>query len=84
MVMWSNDTIEWIDIELTSFCNVNCPGCLRQVKRKVVNHILNKDYIEFKDLKKWITKKEFPNLKLLNFCGSIDEPTIHPEILDIV
>jgi len=82
--MWSNDTIEWIDIELTSFCNVNCPGCLRQVKRKVVNHILNKDYIEFKDLKKWITKKEFPNLKLLNFCGSIDEPTIHPEILDIV
>ena len=24
------------------------------------------------------------NLKLLNFCGSVDEPTTHPEILDIV
>jgi len=37
MFMWSNDTIEWIDIELTSFCNIDCPGCFRQVKRKVVD-----------------------------------------------
>ena len=23
-------------------------------------------------------------MKLVNFCGSIDEPTLHPELLDIV
>ena len=82
--MWNRKTIEWIDVELTSFCNIACPGCLRQEKKKQVESILNKNIIEFEDLKRWITSKEFPNLKLLNFCGSVDEPTLHPDILDIV
>ena len=25
--MWSMNTIEWLDIELTSFCNIECKGC---------------------------------------------------------
>ena len=82
--MWKTKTVEWIDVELTSFCNIACPGCLRQEKRKQVDHILDKDMIQFSDLQKWIKKEDFPNLKLLNFCGSVDEPTTHPELLDIV
>ena len=78
--MWDNKTIEWLDIELTSFCNIDCPGCFRQVKRKVVDHILNTEMLSFEQLRKWITPKEFPKLKLIYFCGSIDEPTLHPEI----
>lgn len=82
--MWNNNTIEWIDVELTSFCNIACPGCLRQEKKKQVEFILNQDIIKFENLKRWITPEEFPGLKLLNFCGSVDEPTLHPDILDIV
>ena len=82
--MWSGETIEWIDVELTSYCNIDCPGCFRQVKRKKINDILDKDILTFEQLKRWITKKSFPNLNLLNFCGSIDEPSLHPEILEIV
>ena len=82
--MWSSESIEWIDIELTSFCNIDCPGCFRQVKRKKVNDILDKDNLTLKQIKKWVTKKNFPNCKLINFCGSIDEPTLHPELLEIL
>ena len=82
--MWSSESIEWIDIELTSFCNIDCPGCFRQVKRKKVNDILDKDNLTLKQIKKWVTKKNFPNCKLINFCGSIDEPTLHPELLQIL
>ena len=82
--MWSSDTVEWIDIELTSYCNIDCPGCFRQVKRDKVDHILNKDVLTYKQIKKWITKEKFPNCKLINFCGSIDEPTLHPELLQIL
>ena len=82
--MWSRDTIEWIDIELTSYCNIDCPGCFRQIKRNKVNSVLNKDVISLKQIQKWITKKTFPNCKLINFCGSIDEPTLHPELLEIL
>ena len=81
--MWSSESIEWIDIELTSFCNIDCPGCFRQVKRKKVNDILDKDNLTLKQIKKWVTKKNFPNCKLINFCGSIDEPTLHPELLEL-
>ena len=82
--MWSGETVEWIDIELTSYCNIDCPGCFRQVKRKKVDHILDKDVLTYKQIKKWINKKTFPNCKLINFCGSIDEPTLHPELLQIL
>ena len=37
--MWNRKTIEWIDVELTSFCNIACPGCLRQEKREQVESI---------------------------------------------
>ena len=65
--MWNNNTIEWIDVELTSFCNIACPGCLRQEKKEQVESILNQDSIKFENLKRWITPEEFPSLKLLNF-----------------
>ncbi len=82
--IWTNKNIEWVDIESTSFCNIDCPGCYRQVKKHKVSHILDKDFLSFSNLKKWVNRNNFPNLKLLNFCGSIDEPTLHPEILEIV
>jgi len=82
--MWSRESVEWIDIELTSYCNIDCPGCFRQVKRSKVNNILDKDILTLKQIRKWVNKKNFPNCKLINFCGSIDEPTLHPEILDIL
>jgi MoaA/NifB/PqqE/SkfB family radical SAM enzyme len=82
--MWHKDTIEWVDIELTSYCNIDCPGCLRQQMHKEVGHILNQSYITLDDLKKWIPPKYLPKLRVVNFCGSVDEPTTHPEFLDIV
>ena len=56
--MWNNNTIEWIDVELTSFCNIACPGCLRQEKKEQVESILNQDSIKFENLKRWITPEE--------------------------
>ena len=82
--MWHKDTVEWIDIELTSYCNIHCPGCLRQEMNNEVGHILNKSYIKLNDLKKWIPPGYLPNLQVIKFCGSVDEPTTHPQFIDIV
>ena len=32
--MWTTNTLEWIDIELTSFCNIKCKGCFRVVSKE--------------------------------------------------
>lgn len=81
--MWSNDTLEWIDIELTSFCNIECKGCFRVLSNEA-DKILNKSYLDLTIIKEKFQKSMFPNIKIINFCGSVDEPTTHPEFFEII
>lgn len=81
--MWTIDTIEWIDIELTSFCNIECKGCLR-VQSKHADKFINKTYLDLNMIKEKFQKSMFPNIKIINFCGSIDEPTTHPQFFEII
>lgn len=81
--MWSTESLEWIDIELTSFCNIKCKGCFR-VLSDHADKILNKTYLDLDTIKQRFQKDMFPNMKIINFCGSVDEPTSHPEFFDII
>lgn len=81
--MWSMDTIEWLDIELTSFCNIECKGCFRIIS-KHADKILNKEYITIDTIRERFDKKLFPKVNIINFCGSVDEPTSHPQFFDII
>ena len=77
------DTIEWLDIELTSFCNIECKGCLRVVS-KHADDLINKEYLTIETIREKFKKELFPSIKIVNFCGSIDEPTSHPQFFDII
>jgi MoaA/NifB/PqqE/SkfB family radical SAM enzyme len=81
--MWSTDTIEWIDIELTSFCNIQCPGCFR-TQSQVAEKIIDRELLSFDLIQQKFQQHDFPNIKIINFCGSVDEPTSHPEFFDII
>ena len=48
--MWNTNTLEWIDIELTSFCNIRCKGCFR-VLSKEADKILNKTYLDIETIR---------------------------------
>lgn len=81
--MWDSNRITRIDIELTSFCNIACPGCSREHSR-FREDFLNKDLISFETIQKRFRREDWPALVGVNFCGSIDEPTSHPEFFKIV
>lgn len=81
--MWSSETLEWIDIELTSFCNIKCKGCFRVLSNEA-DKILNKTYLDINVIKEKFQKEMFPNIKIINFCGSVDEPTTHPDFFEII
>ena len=81
--MWSSETLEWVDIELTSFCNIKCKGCFR-VLSDHADKILNKTYLDLDVIKERFKKEMFPNMKIINFCGSVDEPTSHPDFFGII
>ena len=76
-MMWSMDTIEWLDIELTSYCNIECKGCFRIISKQA-DKILNKHYITLDTIRERFVREQFPSIKIINFCGSVDEPTTHP------
>ena len=83
--MWKAERIKRIDIELTSFCNIHCSGCSRENTRFREDFLNKKENIISLDtIKKKFRKEDWPNLYSINFCGSIDEPTSHPEFLEIV
>lgn len=81
--MWTLENIEWLDIELTSFCNIECKGCLR-VQSKYAAEFINKEYLSLEIIKKRFKREMFPNIKIVNFCGSVDEPTTHPQFFEII
>jgi len=80
------DTVKRIQFEISTVCNSQCIGCARTdsstLKTKPIipkNQFLSLDIFEkiFKDNR---TK----NLTEVQFCGSIDEATCHPNFLDII
>lgn len=76
-----------LQFELSSMCNALCLGCVRTDgnsfnEKKYV--IPDKQYIEFETFKKILTAPEFASVNELEFCGTIDDPLMHPEFLEFL
>lgn len=73
-----------LQFELSSMCNALCLGCVRTDVHSFNNKksiIPDKTYISFATFKKIILSPEFNTVKELEFCGTIDDPLMHPEFL---
>lgn len=80
--MWNRAIVKRIDIELTSFCNISCPSCTRE--DPYVKNILNNKTLPLELIRKKFRRSDWMNVEAINFCGSIDEPISHPDIIDII
>lgn len=78
--MWTVEGIKGIDIELTTFCNLECPGCYRANSN--TDNIKNTYHQNIDQL--LLKVEQFPNLEWVSFCGNIDEPTMHPHYEEAV
>jgi len=74
---------EKLQLELTSYCNLACPGCERLANPAALP-FLNTNYMHLEDIKKWFTIETLPKLAIISFSGQIDEPIIHPEADKII
>ncbi len=76
-----------IQFELSSMCNALCLGCVRTDSTSYNDKkytIPDKEYISFEVFKKILTAPSFSTVKELEFCGTIDDPLMHPEFLEFL
>jgi len=73
-----------LQFELSSMCNALCLGCVRTDSTSYKDKkfiIPDKEYISFDVFKKILLAPEFSSVTHLEFCGTIDDPLMHPELL---
>ena len=76
--------VEAIDIESTTFCNLHCPECLREIDKEWVGSILNSTHVTRENCEKWFNPDDLINFNELRFCGAIDEAAANPHMFDIL
>lgn len=74
--------VKYLQLELTSFCNIACPGCERTAP--IVADLLNTKTMTIEQIKRWFVPSEMPSLEFISFSGQIDEPASHPELFEIL
>lgn len=80
-------SVKKIQFELSSTCNLLCLGCVRtdpinfNQKKEFIEH---KQYLSKETFLKIISSKEFESATHLEFCGTIDDPLMHPEFLEML
>ena len=75
------------NFEISSYCNANCPSCLRTREKEnlVLNKHLKVEDFEFLILHniKFFKNNQYENL-LAKFCGEIGDPLLHPNIDQLI
>lgn len=76
-----------IQIELSSMCNALCLGCYR-IDQDNYNRshpdIPHKQFADPQVIKNLFLSKAASTIQKIEFCGTIDEPLMHPDFLDIL
>jgi len=82
------EKIRKIQIETSNFCNASCIGCRRTDQATLTPKFELKNMkIEFLNLsvfQKIFEDPVFADVEVVEFCGTIDEPLAHPEILKVI
>ena len=82
-MMYSLDTLEVIDFELSSHCNSKCPQCPRYDMLGNVHKDLKLAHLTYNIMEKLpITKMK--NLKRITFRGNFGDPLMNPELDSII
>jgi hypothetical protein len=82
--MFSYDSLETLDIELTTACNAACPQCARY--QPILNFNPEQDHHEIRlaDFKRYFDEELLRHLKKLQFCGNFGDPAAAKDLFKII
>tara|TARA_B100001057_G_scaffold227362_1_gene227734 strand:+ start:3682 stop:4788 length:1107 start_codon:yes stop_codon:yes gene_type:complete len=88
----ATDQITRLQLEVTNYCNAGCPQCARvnYLSKKfteaetVYPRRINSNHFDLDKYKQILHNDTWGSLKYIHFCGNYDEPTIHPQFIDML
>lgn len=81
------DTPKKIQFELSSMCNALCLGCVRTDSKNFnvsKKFIAKKQLVDVETVVKILSSSAMSSVSKVEFCGTIDEPLMHPRFFDIL
>ena len=80
--------IHTVQLEISNLCNALCLGCVR-IDRSTYSHLRDSIptddmFVEPETVVKLLQSSALKNLVTVEFCGTIDEPLMHPRFLSIL
>jgi MoaA/NifB/PqqE/SkfB family radical SAM enzyme len=77
-----------LQLEISSNCNINCLGCVRtdrfSYNMKGNPDIPKNNFLSLETFKDVIYSPAAGSVQEVQFCGTIDDPLMHPNFLDMV
>ncbi len=82
--MISYNDIKHVELELSSYCNANCPLCPRNLFGYTYNTGYTARHLTLAEVKQILDPKFISQLDHVTFEGNYGDPLMNPELLDIV
>lgn len=82
MIDYNN--IRHVELELSSYCNANCPLCPRNLFGYTYNTGYTAKHLTLAEIKKILEPNFISQLDKVTFEGNYGDPLMNPELLDIV
>lgn len=85
MVPITIDNLNFLDIELTNWCNADCPMCARTNDDGTpASELINNSHLTLDLLDRQIGSKIFSQVNTIGFVGSLGDATMNPECLEVM
>ena len=78
------ESITHVEIELSSFCNAECPLCPRNLFGYSYNNGYDVKHLSLEEIKKIFDKSFLNQIKKITFEGNFGDPLMNPELLEIL
>src|SRR5210317_850320 len=82
--MISYNDIKHVELELSSYCNANCPLCPRNLFGYTYNTGYTAKHLTLAEVKQILEPEFILQLDKVTFEGNYGDPLMNPELLDIV
>lgn len=76
-----------LQFEISSNCNANCIGCSRADpydELKINPVIVKNQFLSLELFKRIVLADSFKHTEEIQFCGTIDDPPMHPDFLEML